>query len=80
MVRVPFNEVINYWLPSYVCVCNTNSFAKSKVIEHAHVGFFAPFGLKVNKNQRTRVFKMSKEYHQFSKIQEKLELVSVPMD
>lgn len=56
MVRVPFNEVINYWLPSYVVL-----------LEHAHV---APFGPKVNKNQRTRVFKFSKkDCHQFSKIQ-----------
>lgn len=69
MVRVPFNEVINYWLPSYV-VHKTNSFVKPKLLEHAHVALFEPFGPKVNKNQRTRVFKLSKkDCHQFSKIQ-----------
>lgn len=69
MVRVPFNELINFWLPSYV-VHKTNSFVKSKLLEHAHVGLLAPLGPKVNKNQRTKVFKLSKkDCHKFSKIQ-----------
>lgn len=35
--------------------------SKPKLLEHAHVALFAPFGPKVNKNQRTRVFKLSKK-------------------